>query len=191
MEVNREDIPPKTDWIFFSSPSGFELFLDHFGFQKNTRIGVLGVGTADKMKDYGLFPDFLPTYTDPEEAIKSFCDQLDENESVLVPRSEISLQRFLSALPPHQLVDWPFYTNHPSPPKEASEADYLIFTSPSNALAYFGVHKLNHKQVAVAIGNSTFSALGKSGITRSIKSEAPTEEGIWEAITKYQQEKFI
>ncbi len=187
LEVNREDEPPKTDWIFFSSPSGFALFLEYFGFQKNTRIAVLGAGTATRMEEYGLYPDFTPVSTEPEEAIKIFCAQLKPTETVLVPRSEISLQRFRNSLPANQLVDWPFYSNHPAPPEIASDADFLIFTSPSNARAYLDAHGIKLTQIAVAIGEATFRALQDLVATTVLKSETPTEESIWDVISTHRE----
>ncbi len=144
---------------------------------------MLGEGTAAKMEVYGLYPDFTPASADPQEAIDSFCAQLGIDETVLIARSDISLQRFRNSLPADQLVDWPFYNNHPSPPEAASDADYLIFTSPSNARSYLEAHGMKSTQIAVAIGDSTFRALQDLVTTTVLKSESPTEEFIWDVIS--------
>ncbi len=53
------------------------------------------------------------------------------------------------------------------------KADYLIFTSPSNADAYLDLHELDENQVVVAIGKTTETALERHGVLNIICAEHP------------------
>lgn len=102
--------------------------------------------------------------------------------------SDKSLKRMRGIVPEDQLVEWEFYENLPKKHIPKSEADYLIFTSPSNAEAYLDLHELNEYQTVVAIGKTTNGALKKRGISKRICAEHPTEEWVWEAILKNRME---
>jgi uroporphyrinogen-III synthase len=187
LQVNQQEPPKQTDWVFFSSPAGVGLFFEHFSIRDTTRIGVLGPGTLKALEGRGYAAKYVSESADPEEAITAFCRQLAPSERVLVPRSEISLQRFKGLLREDQLVDFPFYSNLPAPPQKQFEGDVLIFTSPSNARAYFSVHRLMNHQRIVAIGQSTYDALRKCTPGPLQKSEAPTEEAMWAAVLRKTQ----
>jgi uroporphyrinogen-III synthase len=181
LEVYRKDMPPPVDWIFFSSPSGFRLFSEHFGLPRDTRIAVLGEGTERALETMGLTADFIPDSTDPQTAIEQFCKEIGRDDRVLIARSDISLQRFYGQLSELQLVDWPFYTNRPTPPTQKFQGDVLIFTSPSNVRAYFSKFQLMPHQRAVGIGGATFKALVELTPGPVRQSKAPTEAEMWKA----------
>ncbi len=184
LSITRSDEPPKSNWIFFSSPSGFELFLHQFGLPQHTLLAALGAGTASKMSEFGLKPDFAPTSSDPRKAIEEFVAFLAPGANVLIARSEISLQRFQGLLAANQLIDWPFYSNEPNPPDAPTEAGFLIFTSPSNARAYFSKHSIAAYQKVVAIGHSTLAALEELGFRGVLVAKSPTESEMWAEINK-------
>lgn len=90
-------------------------------------------------------------------------------------------------VPDNQLIEWEFYENVPVQEIPKTNADYLIFTSPSNANAYLDLHDLHdlyENQVVVAIGKSTYAALKNRGVLNEICAEHPVEEWIWAAILK-------
>lgn len=176
------DPPPATDWIFFSSPSGVRLFLSRFSLREGTKTAVLGEGTAAALRGEGYEPNYLPPTDDVQEAVEAFAKH-SEGETVLCPRSTASLLRLRTAVPLDRLVDFPFYLNSPAPPETATDADYLVFTSPSNAAAYLSKHPLAPGQRAVAIGESTAARLAELGVSGFIVSASPDAAGVWKAIS--------
>lgn len=176
--------PPHTDWVFFSSPSGVRLFFRHFSLSAKSKIAVLGRGTAAALQATGRTPDFVPETTDVQAAVEAFADLPKGGETVLYPRSSESLLRLRTAVPEERLVDFPFYLTLPVPPDNPSDADYLVFTSPSNATAYLGKHGLHAGQKAVAIGHSTAFRMSKEGLNDFLVSEAPSPEGVWRCIVR-------
>ncbi|MCA1750515.1 MAG: uroporphyrinogen-III synthase, partial [Flavobacteriales bacterium] len=178
------ELLPETDWVFFSSPSGVRLFFDAFSLSAKSKIAVLGRGTATALRGTGRIPDFVPETTDVQAAVEAFANLPKGNETVLYPRSSESLLRLRTAIPAESLVDFPFYLTLPDPPDAPSDADYLVFTSPSNAGAYLGMHELQRGQKAVAIGRSTATRISEEGLTDFLVSTAPTPEGVWRCIAQ-------
>ncbi len=180
--------PPKTEWIFFSSPSGVALYAQQYSLMANVKLAALGKGTAAAIEEHLLrSPEFTSFASQPKEAMAEFTSLLKPNETVLGPRTEQSLKRLAGHLPESVLIDWPFYCTVLSPPEEATSASYLIFTSPSNADSYFGNYSLNHRQTCVSIGRSTASKLRSLGIQKILESKTPTEESLWEVISRHKK----
>lgn len=152
------------------------------------KIAVIGPGTAREVNKLGWDLSFLPESTDPQAAIEAFAGILPNNESVIMACSDKSLRRMHGTVPADRLIEWEFYENRPRTRLEKQEADYLIFTSPSNAKAYLDIHALGTHQTAVAIGRSTDKALGGWGISSRIRAEHPTEESMWEAILGHRRD---
>ncbi|NEN23529.1 hypothetical protein G3O08_08450 [Cryomorpha ignava] len=174
---------PKADWIFFLSPSGVELFAEKFD-ASTFKIGVIGPGTERAVEEQGWQVSFLPKGTDPKEGIDEFAEMLPSTETVIMACSDKSLKRMHGIVPENQLIEWEFYENVSAPEISKSTADYLIFTSPSNADAYLDLYELGENQVVVAIGKTTDTALEKRGVLNKIRAEHPLEEWIWGAILK-------
>lgn len=163
------------------SPSGVELFSQQFD-ASPYKIGVIGPGTKRAVEEQGWEVTFLPQSTDPKEGIDEFAEILSSSETVIMACSDKSLKRMRGIISDRQLIVWEFYENVPAPEISKSTANYLIFTSPSNADAYLDLYKLDEHQTVVAIGKTTQAALEKRGILNSICAEHPEEEWIWREI---------
>lgn len=183
LQLKDDLILPKADWIFFLSPSGVDLFARKFD-PISLKIGVIGPGTQRAVEENGWEVSFLPQSTDPKEGIDEFAERLEPNESVIMACGDKSLKRMHGIIPADRLIEWEFYENVPAKSILKSNADYMIFTSPSNADAYLDACELGENQTVVAIGKTTDAALERRGILEKIRAEHPTEESIWEAIQK-------
>lgn len=181
LQLKQGLILPKADWIFFLSPSGVDLFAEKFD-ANSFKIGVIGPGTQRVIEKNGWEVSFLPHSTDPKEGIDEFAEILGSDESVIMACGDKSLKRMHGIIPAERLIEWEFYKNVPAQDIPKSTADYMIFTSPSNADAYLDVHELEDNQMVVAIGKTTDAALERRGISKKIRAEHPTEKSIWEVI---------
>lgn len=176
--------PPPADWLFFLSPSGVELFAKRFT-TKGFKVGVIWDGTAEAVEDHlGVEPDFTASHVDSGAAVEEFVAQLLPDETVTSAQGDRSLRRLRDLLPATRLHEWVFYSNEPDPPEQASDADYLLFTSPSNAEAYLSKHPKTAGQKIVAIGRTTFGKLQVLGHGDALLSEEPSEKGMWEAVVR-------
>ena len=143
---------------------------------------MIGPGTERAVEEQGWKVAFLPKSTDPKEGIDEFAEMLPATERVIMACSDKSLKRMRGIISAEQLIEWEFYENVPANHIPKTNADYLIFTSPSNANAYLDLYELDENQVVVAIGKTTNAALEKLGVLNKICAEHPGEEWVWKAI---------
>lgn len=173
--------PTLTDWIFFYSPNSAQLFFEHYS-HSGQKLGAIGTGTSEMIKKLGMDVAFTSEEADPELVVREFASILKPGETVLSPYGNLSQKRLSKTLTPEQIVAFEHYETRHLNGIPMSNASYLLFTSPSNAEAYFKFHNLQPQQKAVAIGQTTFKALEELGIENKMASQTPSEEGFWKAI---------
>ncbi|RYY29207.1 MAG: hydroxymethylbilane synthase, partial [Sphingobacteriaceae bacterium] len=78
-------------------------------------------------------------------------------------------------------IDLPVYETVLEENAEASAAEVLIFTSPSNVEAYFEDNLLDVDQQVIAIGKSTGKKLDEIGVKYTLPF-SPDEVGLAEAV---------
>ena len=79
------------------------------------------------------------------------------------------------------IIDLPIYETVLEDDVEASGADVLIFTSPSNVDAYFATNLMDPYQKVIAIGKSTGKKFDEMGVKYTLPF-APDEVGLAEAV---------
>ena len=188
IEFHPVDFDPATlpafQWVFFSSPQGVTYFLEKYPVQKleGRKTAAVGAGTAARMVRMGLKPDYIAPEADPGEAGKRFAQQTAD-EVVLFPLSDISKKSVPNCFPPNRRIDLVVYQTRLLPPGRQRAEQVLIFTSPSNARAYFRQHALQPAQQVIAIGRTTAAELKLHCPPEKITVAAyPSEEGLWEAL---------
>ncbi|WP_237249370.1 hydroxymethylbilane synthase [Sphingobacterium faecale] len=174
----------RADWIFFNSKNAIEHFfaLDPY-ILKKTKIAVLGRGSESTLRKFGRVADFsgddLGIST---EAIAQEFAQLVDGQTVLIPRAKDSLQSIQKALTPNtQIIDMPIYETVLEENVDKSNAQVLVFTSPSNVEAYFKENLADPDQKIICIGYSTAQAIEKMGLPYTLPF-SPDEMGLAEAI---------
>ena len=82
------------DWLLFASPAAAEMFLDKLikcGIDlrrlSGLKIGCTGEWTARRLREKGIFADFVPSGNDPEAFVREFSERSSENERILFPRN--------------------------------------------------------------------------------------------------------
>lgn len=172
---------PNSDWIFFSSASAVRHFFNQNPLINNQKFGVIGEGTANELKKYGI-PDFVGDSINTLETAERFYTNIGER-IVLFPGSENSLRNIQSVFPPKQVVDLICYRTIAAP-APMGFPDILIFSSPSNVHAYLLLNHLNPHQKVIAFGHSTAKALQESGVNDIIIPESLSDEGLLKAINR-------
>lgn len=79
------------------------------------------------------------------------------------------------------MIDLPVYETVLEEDVEASGAEVLVFTSPSNVDAYFAENLLDPYQKVVAIGKSTGKKFDEMGVKYALPF-SPDEVGLAEAV---------
>lgn len=184
--INKLDpyILRDVDWIFFSSKNAIEYFfqLDP-QLSKKTRFGVLGRASEETLRRFGKVAHFNGEEEgiDTTEIAKEFAG-IASGSKILFPGAKGSLrsiQQMLSA--ETKVIDLPIYETVLEDNVEQTNADVLIFTSPSNVDAYFENNLLEPGQKVICIGRSTGKKFDEMGVKYKLPY-SPDEIGLAEAV---------
>jgi hydroxymethylbilane synthase len=170
------------DWVFFTSKNAVEYFFNLQPlFPKKVKFGVMGTGSEDMLRRNGHFADYVGDSGDTAQVGRDFA-KLANGQTVLFPGSESamrSVQKEMSG--DTKIIDLPVYETVLIDEVQASGADVLVFTSPSNVEAYFTDNLVDGNQKLVAIGKSTGNKLAELGLNYTLPF-LPDEVGLAEAV---------
>lgn len=174
----------KADWIFFNSKNAIEHFFKlEPVLLKKTKIAVLGRGSESTLRKFGRTADFSgdDLGISTEEIAQKFAE-IVEGQTVLIPRAKDSLQSIQKALKEStQVIDMPIYETVLEEQVDKTNAEVLIFTSPSNVEAYFKENLADPDQKIICIGYSTAKVIADMGLSYTLPF-SPDEVGLSEAI---------
>ena len=170
------------DWIFFSSKNAVEYFFQlEPQFSKHVKFGVMGSGSEEMLRRKGYFTDYVGAGIDTADVAKEFAE-LTKGATVLFPGAEGSMRSIQKGLSAEtKIIDLPVYETVMEEDIEASGANVLVFTSPSNVDAYFAENLLDPYQKVVAIGRSTGKKFDEMGVKYTLPF-SPDEVGLAEAV---------
>ncbi len=170
------------DWIFFSSKNAVEYFFELKPLlPKDVKFGVMGSGSEEMLRRKGHFTEYVGESTDTAEVSADFAE-LVRGQTVLFPGAEGSLKSIQQGLSADtKVIDLPVYETVIEEDVEASGAEVLVFTSPSNVDAYFAENLLDPYQKVVAIGKSTGKKFDEMGVKYALPF-SPDEVGLAEAV---------
>ncbi|EHQ25277.1 hydroxymethylbilane synthase [Mucilaginibacter paludis] len=170
------------DWIFFSSKNAVEYFFElKPAFPKKVKFGVMGSGSEDTLRRCGHFADYTGEGIDTADVAQAFA-KLAEGSTVLFPGAEASMRSIQQGLSADtKIIDLPVYETVLLDEVEPTNADILVFTSPSNVDAYFVDNLLQPNQKIIAIGKSTGKKFDEMGIQYKLPF-SPDEIGLAEAV---------
>jgi uroporphyrinogen-III synthase len=170
------------DWIFFSSKNAVDYFFKlEPQLPKDVKFGVMGAGSEEMLRLKGHFADFTGEGGDSVDVADDFAKQAN-GATILFPCAEGSLRTVQQGLSPQtKVIDLPIYETVLEDDVEASGADVLIFTSPSNVEAYFAHNLMDPYQKVIAIGKSTGKKFDEMGVKYKLPY-APDEVGLAETV---------
>ncbi len=192
---------PETDWTFFYSKQGIRFFFENIDsntYLTSTRVkspripskrrdpkyAVFGAASANFLKDsQNIDAQFVGT----GEAVatsKAFLEKA-KGQKVLFVRgsnSRQSVQELIgNDLEVEELI---VYDNKAKKKFKIPASDYLVFTSPMNAQAYYDRYKPKKKQTVFAIGPTTALALLDLGIDKMQIASIPSEQNLAELVSE-------
>ena len=184
--INKLDpfILKYVDWIFFTSKNGIENFFKlEPRLSKRTKLAVIGRGSEETLRQYGHAPDFSGEQLgiNMQEIADRFA-AISAGKTVLIPRAKDSLETIQKALRADtKVINLPVYQTRIETNVSKSNADVLIFTSPSNVEAYFADNLVDPGQRIICIGHSTGKKIEELGLTYTLPY-SPDEIGLSEAV---------
>lgn len=173
---------PETDWIFFTSKNSVRFF-----FKQNLELGrrkvaCVGRGTYKELAKFVNEIDFIGDAVNVHEVGAQFVEAVAKG-TCLFPVSNISKRTIQQYFPDQTKVhDLVVYNTNEKTDFENPNAEVLIFTSPSNARAYFSKIKLKEGQKVVSIGPTTGKQLEDLGIKNYSTPKATGEVGLIDLI---------
>jgi porphobilinogen deaminase len=184
--INKLDpyILKYVEWVFFGSKNGIENFFKLSPrLSKRTKFAVIGRGSEEMLRQFGYAPDFSGERLgiNMEEIAAEFA-KIASGTTVLIPRAKESLETIQQSLTPEtKIVNLPVYQTSIDPNVDKSNAEVLIFTSPSNVEAYFADHLVDPGQKIICIGRSTGKKIEELGLPYTLPY-SPDEIGLAEAV---------
>jgi len=184
--INKLDsfILRNIDWVFFSSKNAIEYFFKlEPQLPKKVKFGVLGRASEDTLRIHGKKADFNGEEEgiDTADIAKEFA-KVANGAQVLFPSAKGSLktiQKELSA--DTKIIELTVYETVAIDDVEKSNAEVLIFTSPSNVDSYFIENLLEPGQKIICIGKTTGQKFDEMGVSYTLPF-SPDEIGLAEAV---------
>ena len=168
---------PKTDWIFFSSPTAVNLFVETYpSHVTGKKLAALGPATARSLESHHLPVTFTgnPDITPPANG-KSFGKFIDANEIVLFPISQISRKSASFSLGEQQKVELITYTTEPLG-KDVAAADIILFTSPSNLKGFLLKNDVPDKAILLCYGETTAAEIKTLDLSNELINLRSTDQ---------------
>lgn len=177
---------PQTQWIFFTSKNSIiHFFAQNPQVQLGVKYGVISSGSADFLSaNYNVKSDFVGEGVDLVKIAKDFRDVLGD-DSVLFPQAMDSLQTIQKQLAfTNTTYNLYTYKTILKTDFDIPYTDIVVFTSPSNVVAYFNKYKIDSRQTVVAMGTSTKYKLSEYGVKNVLLPQEFTELGLLNCLLK-------
>jgi uroporphyrinogen III methyltransferase/synthase len=191
-------------WVVFTSQNAVSIFFEELQQAQldvrklgQTKFAVLGSGTAQKLKEYGIVADFIPSRYCVAALAEEFVRVAEPSEKVLFPRAVQGSTEFVQALQEKGIAycDLAVYdvTGHFVATQEVLEQlDYLVFVSASGVQAFWeevqkrGICVPKHLKVA-CIGEITGKRLRRQYGTADIVAKVNDVAGLVRAVAAYEK----
>ncbi len=176
------------DWLFFYSKTAVKYFFQKVKPQQiaGKKIATFGSSTAKALEEHKLKADFHGK-GDSSAVAKEFL-QVAKGQTIAFPRAKSSLKSVQKKIADKaKVVDLPVYKNIAKKEVPASNADYLVFTSPLNAKTYFKQHQIQKNQQVIAIGKTTGEALVSLTKGKVYVSDISSEENLVKMVSRVEK----
>ena len=187
--------------ILFTSANGVDIFFEKIKNYDidvrslyNKKICVIGSGSSEALKKYGVNADFIPSKFDSKSFVEEILPKLDKNSRVLMLRASLGNDNLPNGLKTAGIKfrDIPIYDTiidyrrSFEVNKEIKKFDYVVVASASAAKAL--CEMIEDKSAllnrVVSIGPVTTKALREFGIEEFITAKQYDVKGIVDAIKK-------
>jgi hydroxymethylbilane synthase len=172
------------DWLFFCSKNAIEHFFAlEPRLSKKTKLAVIGRGSEETLRQHGHVPDFTGEQLGIDmHGVAAKFAEIADGQTVVIVRAKESLETIEKGLKPStKVVNLPVYETQLADEVSKSNAEVMIFTSPSNVDAYFSQHLIDPEQKIICIGHSTARKMEQYGVSYTLP-KTPDEIGLAEAV---------
>ncbi|MBS4932689.1 MAG: hydroxymethylbilane synthase [Clostridiales bacterium] len=191
----------KFEWIVFTSRNGVELFFEQWKkYRRDIRelakfkFAVIGSGTADTLREYGIEADFVPQKFSSEDMAKEWVKTLSKEERVLLLRAKEGSMALPKALKEASIIyeDIPLYHIVGEEKKREElnrvlkEVDYVAIASGSAGRVFANMIEEGEKEEIsyqiLSIGKETTKTCENAGLTVHKTANIYSIDGILELL---------
>ncbi|MBS6559307.1 MAG: hydroxymethylbilane synthase [Clostridiales bacterium] len=191
----------KFEWIVFTSRNGVELFFEQWKkYRRDIRelakfkFAVIGSGTADTLREYGIEADFVPQKFSSEDMAKEWVKTLSKEERVLLLRAKEGSMALPKALKEASIIyeDIPLYHIVGEEKKREElnrvlkEVDYVAIASGSAGRVFANMIEEGGKEETsyqiLSIGKETTKTCENAGLTVHKTANIYSIDGILELL---------
>lgn len=191
----------KFEWIVFTSRNGVELFFEQWKkYRRDIRelakfkFAVIGSGTADTLREYGIEADFVPQKFSSEDMAKEWVKTLSKEERVLLLRAKEGSTALPKALKEASIIyeDIPLYHIVGEEKKREElnrvlkEVDYVAIASGSAGRVFANMIEEGEKEETsyqiLSIGKETTKTCENAGLTVHKTANIYSIDGILELL---------
>lgn len=192
-------------WIIFTSVNGVSYFFDRFlktdmdiRYLKGVRICAIGPKTREKLEEYGLKVEYVPSEYRAEEIVSGLKGKILPGDRVLLPRADIARENLADSLrhegaivvevAAYRTLDGDGDTDMVRRMLSNREIDIVTFSSSSTVKNFVrlmgedGLQELLTGVTLACIGPVTAETARKSGLPVHVEASRYTIEGLLEAI---------
>lgn len=194
-------------WLIFTSANGVEYFFARLvekGFDArvlgNAKVAAIGVSTANKLREYGIYADVVPVEFVAEGIIEAVDGKIKPGDKILIPRAVEArsvlpdklraMGAAVDVVPAYQTLAGSANGEEIAAMLKNGEIDLITFTSSStvkNLLKLLGKDGLALVKgtTAASIGPITGKTCADAGFEPQIMAEEYTIGGLTDAIAQY------
>lgn len=175
--VDYKQPKKKIDVLFFTSPRSVDFYLLKCAIPEFIQVACIGAQTKAHLENRGIAVDFYgKDSTEPGLVANDFQKWIG-NRFVLFPISNLSNRSISKILPTSQYLEIVVYKTIEKPESLQCVPNILVFSSPSNARAYFKMNKFFNHQKVFCFGRTSYNYLKDNAVEAEILSE-PTEDAL-------------
>lgn len=192
-------------WLIFTSANGVTLFFQgllkagrDFRALGRLKLAVIGPGTAEKLREYGFLPDYMPEEYSAKALGTGLARFLAKDDRVLIPRSMGGSRELTEALEKtgaaiDDIILYEVKGREKTDLSEAGRFDCLVFASASGVRSFFQDSRILKKLFLnraepdntpklICIGRVTAAALESLGLKADVTAETYDIRGLAEAM---------
>ena len=198
VKITEENLPDikNYDWVVFTSPNGVNSFFIKMKQEKldirslsELKFAVIGMGTYDELKKYGVYADLIPDVYDSKSLANKIVNKIDKTQKILLCRASIASEELIETLTDYNYFDYSIYELIENQEKKAKinnlSGDYIVFASASGVRHYIDNFKSIPDGVKIiCMGERCALALKEYNINDYILPKESTVESIVDLIKK-------
>jgi uroporphyrinogen-III synthase len=181
-ELEKFKLSTDFEVIFFGSKRSFDFFTKQFQIDKNIQLACIGEATKKHIELHGFNVSFYGEKSgNPQQVAFDFGNWLGKRKAI-IPSSNISKESIIRTLKNPNIKSLVVYKTLPVNKKIDFNPDTIVFTSPSNVVAFLLENKIDLKTKIIAWGKTTSNFLKENNQKVDLVLDISSDEALIKVI---------